>query len=143
MQPAEPARGHQKLQLQRGVVQNVQQCLTRLRILLLADLLLGHTTGIGSSDLAFAQQAAIGCDLGLGLVPFGLRDIQLHLADRVQFGQALVGLPGLLGGIHARLGLVQLGLRQAAVKLHQQLALAKGTTLHHRQALHLGADFSR
>ena len=65
------------------------------------------------------------------------------LPTRIELRQALVCAPGLVGGVLAGMGLVQLGLLQAAIELHQQLVLLERAALGHGQALHLGADLGR
>jgi hypothetical protein len=99
--------------------------------------------GEWSSNHAFADQRAMGRDLGLRLERFGFRDVEFDLAHRIQVGEFLVAVPCGIGCHERSLGLRELGLLQHAVELHEHLPLLERRALGQRQAIDLGADFRR
>ena len=109
--------------------------------LLFAHFLLGHAAAKGGNHFALADHGGRRLGLCLRLEDFGLRHLQLDLADGGVFDHFLIGFERDAGGHDGGFGFVELALVHGAVKSHQGLACFEGTAFLRLNTDDLGWDF--
>src|ERR1700730_3683130 len=97
LEPAEPARGRDQLDLEIAVVEDIEQRLAGRGVLELARLLLDRDAREGRRDRAFRRDRLGGRDVGLRLLDLGRRDVELELSHGFERDQARVDREGLVG----------------------------------------------